>query len=104
MRAKKVDANQKQIVEELRGLGIDVFVASDFGNGFPDLVIPYAGFNWFVEIKTKTGTLTRDQRKFKEKWTQGQYSVCRSTAEVLEQIGAESQIELLATSTRNAGV
>ena len=75
-------------------------MASGFGNGFPDLVIPFRGFNWFIEIKTEKGKLTPEQVKFKGGWGEGQYAVCRTTSEVLEKIGAETFIEQLAKAAR----
>jgi len=100
MRAKKVDKNQDEIVKELRRCGITVFVASDFGRGFPDLATPFRGRNWFIEIKTETGKLTKDQERFIEGWKDGQYSVCRTTEQVLEAIGAKQAIEELADAAR----
>ena len=38
---KRVDANQSEIVDLFRSLGARVFVASDVGGGFPDLVVQY---------------------------------------------------------------
>ena len=40
-RAKKVDDNQKEIVQTFRDLGARVRVTSSEGNGFPDLVVQY---------------------------------------------------------------
>ena len=100
MRAKRVDSNQAAIVDDLRKCGIDVFVASDVGNGFPDLCLGFRNRNWFIEIKTETGTQTKDQIKFEKEWTQGQYSVCRTTEQVLETIGAKTEIERIADIAR----
>jgi len=100
MRGDKTDANQKGIVGDLRGLGIDVYVSSGIGGGFPDIVVAYAGRNWFIEIKTETGKLTKDQKKFISKWSQGQYSICRSTEGVLETIGAERKVKEKAEGAR----
>jgi hypothetical protein len=40
-RAKKVDANQKEIVKTFRDLGAKVYISSGFGDGFTDLVVQY---------------------------------------------------------------
>jgi hypothetical protein len=40
-RAKKVDANQAEIVQTFRDLRADVAITSSAGNGFPDLVVQY---------------------------------------------------------------
>ena len=39
--AKKVDANQKEIVKAFRQLGAKVAITSSAGDGFPDLVVQY---------------------------------------------------------------
>jgi hypothetical protein len=40
-RAKKVDANQPEIVDTFRQLGAKVAITSSAGDGFPDLVVQY---------------------------------------------------------------
>ena len=40
-RAKKVDDNQKEIVQTFRDLGAKVAITSSAGGGFPDLVVQY---------------------------------------------------------------
>jgi len=40
-RAKKVDANQADIVKTFRALGARVAITSSAGDGFPDLVVQY---------------------------------------------------------------
>ena len=40
-RAKKVDANQSEIVQTFRDLGARVAITSAAGDGFPDLVVQY---------------------------------------------------------------
>ena len=40
-RAKKVDANQAEIVKTFRSLGARVAITSSAGDGFPDLVVQY---------------------------------------------------------------
>jgi len=40
-RAKKVDDNQKEIVQTFRNLGAQVAITSSAGAGFPDLVVQY---------------------------------------------------------------
>ena len=99
MRAKKTDSNQQEILNDLKRLGISYFVASGVGAGFPDIVVGFRGLNWFIEIKTETGKQTKPQIKFEESW-QGQYAICRSTEQVLEVIGAKTEIERLANIAR----
>ena len=64
-KAKRVDKNQKQIVKQLRDLGFSVTLTYQLGQGKPDF---YIGFGeWFtlpVELKSKGGTLTKDEKVF----------------------------------------
>ena len=71
-RARRVDANQKGIVESLRISvpGIAVCVTSSLGNGFPDLTVGYHGRIVLFEIKSweefkkQDKGLTLAERKF----------------------------------------
>ena len=51
MTAKKVDANQSEIVKCLRKLGCHVADTSKVGKGFPDIVVSHLGVTVLVEIK-----------------------------------------------------
>lgn len=82
MRAKKIDANQNEIVEVLRKAGLSVAITSMVGNGFPDLVVSGAAWHertgkyWktiLVEIKDgdkppSARKLTPDEKKFHDMW------------------------------------
>lgn len=49
---RKVDANQKQIVDALRKIsGVTVFSTHTIGKGVPDIVVGYCGVNYLFEIK-----------------------------------------------------
>lgn len=49
---RKVDANQKQIVDALRKIpGVTVFSTHTIGKGVPDIVVGYCGLNYLFEIK-----------------------------------------------------
>ena len=68
-RAKKVDANQGEIVSLLRQLGAKVCITSAVGGGFPDLVVQHRGRTMLVEIKDGSlppsrRQLTKDQQVF----------------------------------------
>jgi hypothetical protein len=91
MTQHRKDKNEKQIVDELRNkYNIFVFQSSSFGNGFPDIVIPYNGFNYFIEIKfDKSSKLTPAQKRFRNDFKDGQYAVAHTTQEVLKIIGYE---------------
>ncbi len=70
--AKRVDANQEQIVSALRAAGAYVWII-----GIPvDLLVGYRGHTFLVEIKsTVKGRLTPLQADFFENW--GGSTLCR---------------------------
>lgn len=76
-RKDKVDANQPQIVKELRQAGFSVEVGHD------DILVGKWGLTAWIEIKTETGKLKPAQERLLEEW-QGAYAVARSTEEVLQ--------------------
>ena len=87
MRAHKVDANQKEIVETLRRLGCSVAITSASGEGFPDIVVGYKGINYLVEIKDGSRIpsqrrLTPDQVTFHDNW-KGQIKVVESVNDAI---------------------
>ena len=51
MRAAKVDANQVEIVEELRKAGCTVQHLHQVGKGCPDILVGYMHMNILMEIK-----------------------------------------------------
>lgn len=51
MKAARVDANQREIVEALRKAGAFVQVTSSVGKGFPDLVVGFRGKWLLLECK-----------------------------------------------------
>lgn len=85
----KPDANQSQIVEALRGIPeCSVVLLSSVGNGCPDVLVGFRGFNFLVEIKnpeTKHGekpeTIKR-QADFKAAW-RGQHLRAYSLTEIV---------------------
>lgn len=88
MRAKKVDANQLEIVQALRSVGAVVCDLSRVGFGCPDLLVSFCGKNFLMEVKNpKTGRFTEDQKEFYEKW-KAPISVVFSKDDALEAIGA----------------
>ena len=71
--AKKVDYNQKEIVNALRKMGVTVHVTSDIGKGFPDLVVSVRGRIWLIEIKNgmlspSRQRLTDKEQEFHQLW------------------------------------
>jgi hypothetical protein len=83
-----VDGNQSEIVDDLRLIpGCTVAVLSAVGNGVPDLLIGYRGFNFLVELKDPTKPkgdqeLTPAQVKFHAEW-KGQVLKAFSYLEIL---------------------
>ena len=64
---KKVDDNQKEIVQTLRDLGANVAITSSAGDGFPDLVVqhrrPQNGRIETLLVEVKDGTKSPSRRK-----------------------------------------
>lgn len=95
MRAKKIDANQPEIVAALRQIGCSVAITSAAGDGFPDIVVGRTDIygyrrNWLIEIKNINNPpsqrkLTPDQIKFHGEW-RGQIAVIESPEEALNLI------------------
>jgi Holliday junction resolvase len=89
-RAAKTDANQQQVVKDLRKLGFSVAVTSSLGKGFPDLVLGKANKNYLVELKDgnkppSARKLTPDEEVFIDGW-RGKVIVAISTEDILNQI------------------
>ena len=89
MKAARVDANQPEIVAALRKAGAKVYVASSFGQGFPDLLVMRGGVLTLLEVKDgskppSARKLTPDQVKFHAEWP---VSVVASVDEALAAIG-----------------
>lgn len=74
--AKKVDVNQKEIVQALKDLGCSVFDCSHIGQGFPDLLVGKNQKTVLVEIKSsEKAKFTDAQLKFMSEWKGS--TVCR---------------------------
>lgn len=91
-RAGRVDANQAEIVSDLRDVGASVAVTSNMGGGFPDIVIGYRGINYLFEIKDgnkppSARQLTDAEKEFHITW-RGAIYVINNSDEALEIIGA----------------
>ena len=91
-RAARTDANQPDIVKELRRVGASVAITASAGGGFPDLVVGYRGVNYLMEIQDPNQDkahqkLTPDQEIFHRCWT-GQISVVKTADQALKIIGA----------------
>jgi Holliday junction resolvase len=64
----KVDLNQREIVEALRKAGGKVAITSNLGGGFPDLLCKFRGTLYLLEVKSKGGRLTQEERDFFDDW------------------------------------
>ena len=91
MRPKKVDANQAQIVKQLRRIpGISVAHTHIIGKGFPDFVVGYKGLNHLVEVKDgnkpkSRKKLTPDEEKFHSEW-RGSILIAETIDDILKYI------------------
>lgn len=63
-RAKKVDANQSEIVKVLRQVYAKVFDLSGVGEGIPDLLVIFRNQIYLLEIKSGKNGLTAAQKQF----------------------------------------
>lgn len=65
--AAKRDANEAEIVQQLRGIpGLSVYRLS--ARGIPDLLIGYRGVTYLAEVKQPGKKWTADQVAFIEAW------------------------------------
>ena len=87
---KRVDANQPQIVADLRKCGFLVAVTSDVGRGFGDIVIgdPRRLTIFLCEVKNpeERWKLTPSEEKFHELWF-GIIHVIETTEDALKLLG-----------------
>lgn len=90
--ARRVDANQAEIVDALRQAGASVTDLHEVGKGCPDIVVGWrdartgAYVTTLMEIKTAQGTLTPEERDWWAAW-QGMAHIVRSPQEALRVIG-----------------
>ena len=75
MRAKRADANQVDIVKAFRKLGCTVEHLHTVGRGVPDLLVGHRALNHLVEVKSKKGRYTDDQKDWIAKWSGQVYTV-----------------------------
>lgn len=80
---KKKDTNQPAMVKALRAAGFSVSITHTLGNGFPDLAVGYNGVTLLVEVKTKSGKLSEDEKAFMVSWN-GSLITARTPSSVVE--------------------
>lgn len=86
---KRVDSNQAEIVEGLRAIGASVTDLHEVGKGCPDLLVGYAGRVYLLEVKSKAGRLTPDERAWARNWRGGHYAVVRTVDQAVDVVMAE---------------
>lgn len=69
-RTVRIDANQKEIVDALRSVGVSVQSLALVGDGCPDLLCSYRGVLTLLEVKRlkKRNDLTEKQLKWRAGW------------------------------------
>jgi hypothetical protein len=85
--AARVDANQAEIVEALRGIGASVLLVFQLKNCF-DILVGYRGRTFLMEIKDPSQPpsarkLTAGEAKFRDEWRGSEYHVVHSFDEAL---------------------
>jgi len=84
MRAKRVDVNQKEIVQALRQLGATVTDLSGVGQGCPDLLVGFKKHTYLIEIKRDNkAKFTQQQVKWHNEWQGGTVSRIESIDEAV---------------------
>ena len=81
VRHKRIDANQPQIVKELRARGISVELDHD------DILVGYDGKTYWYEIKTGEKAVVKDSQKKLLAEYKGHYKIVWSTEMILADMG-----------------
>ena len=82
---KKVDKNQKDVVNALRNYGAQVILLHTVGGGIPDLMVCYADTTILMEVKDAADKkLTPQQVMFFDEWKGGALHRVNSVQEALE--------------------
>lgn len=88
------DGNTKDIVKAARkdGLRVEYWQPVNRQKGMPDLIIPYAGITWLIEVKKPGEDLSDDQRAWHHAWHAaggGPIATVHSYAELRAAIGMD---------------
>ena len=91
VRAARVDANQAQIVAELRQCGVTVQHLHMVGQGCPDIMCGWAGETYVFEIKDpdkppSRRRLTEDEERWHQEWV-GQVNIILTAEDALMVMG-----------------
>lgn len=85
-----MDANQTEIANQAKALGISYQSLHEVGKGCPDAIFGFAGINIFVEIKDGKNNLNDLQIEYHKKW-QGQIITIRNTSELITEFVLQSE-------------
>lgn len=90
-RAAKIDANQPEIVADLRKVGCSVISLAAVGKGVPDLLVGFGTKNYLLEVKDgskppSARRLTKDQVEWHRLWNGSVFTIT-STQEALDAMG-----------------
>lgn len=85
--AARVDANQAEIVEALRGIGASVLLVFQLKNCF-DILVGYRGRTHIIEIKDPSQPpgkrkLTEGEEAFRKAWRGSPYNVVHTIEEAI---------------------
>lgn len=83
----KRDANEKEIVDVLRGHGVTVFQL----NQPCDILAGYLGQSFTIEIKSLKGKLTKGQQLFADNWNGSPLYVLRTPIDAIEWVKARKK-------------
>jgi len=90
MRAKRVDVNQREIVQALRTFGAVVHDLSGVGAGCPDLLVGYRGKTVLVEVKRDSkAKYTKAQIAWNEAWRGGLVARVESIDDAIALLNAD---------------
>lgn len=84
MKHGRTDKTQKAAVALLRRAGFSVFITSDVGCGFPDLVVGKNGITLLLEMKSKGERKRKSQVAFADEWQGAPVLFAWSAEEALE--------------------
>ena len=89
-RANRIDANQNDIVDALRGAGAVVRIISQ-GDGIPDLLVGYNGYTILMEVKDgdkvpSKRKLTEAEQKFFDEWEGGLLVIVNNVQEAIDML------------------
>ena len=88
----QVDANQAEVVAQLRQIGASVQSIATVGGGCPDLLVGYRGRTYTFEVKSGKAKLNDKEREWHRDW-RGQVTTIYNAQEAMIVIGAVREVE-----------